>query len=231
MPDYVLNRLGPLEIPGIGARHVRVYVPPRDRRRGSSPVLYMFDGQNVFHDEPSFAGGWHLHATAHRMAKRCARAPVIVGVDHGGVARIQELTPWGGKADALVDWMAGTLAPAIEREFHVSREPRDVGIGGSSMGGLAALYAHLRSPEHFGLALGMSPSVWIAGGRLLHVDAGALEAKGSILAAARRLAEILRARGWDDRSLRFVEARRGQHSEKHWRRRAPKALEFLFGPR
>lgn len=247
MTDYVLHHLGPLDVPHLRPRRVRVYVPPRDRH-GASPVLYVFDGQNVFDDEASYAGGWHLHNTARSLGKKHGRAPVIVGIDHGGDARIEELSPWagerGGRTDALLDWLTGTLAPRIRHEFRVSGEPRDVGIGGSSMGGLAALYAHFRNPETFGLVMSMSPSLFMGRGKLfefiaskskpwtsrIYLDAGALEAGGSMLRAAQRLAGELRARGWDDGSLRFVESKRGTHSEKHWRRRAPGAMTFLYVP-
>jgi hypothetical protein len=32
----------------------------------ADPTLYLFDGQNVFGDEGSFAGGWHTHAAVDR---------------------------------------------------------------------------------------------------------------------------------------------------------------------
>jgi hypothetical protein len=64
----------------------------------------------------------------------------------------------------------------------------------------------------------------------IYLDAGGLEAGGSVLRAAEKLAGELRARGWDDGSLRFVASRRGRHDERSWRRRAPGALEFLFVP-
>ncbi len=246
MSDYVLHRLGPFEIPLVGARHVRVYAPPRDGASPDrAPVLYTFDGQNLFDDASSYAGGWHLHRVAHSLHKRHRRAPVIVGIDHGGAARIQELSPWSsGLTDALVDWIGGTLAPRIRADFHVSAEPREVGIGGSSLGGLAALYAHFRSPEHFGLVLSMSPSLWVGRGKLfeyvasrprpwtsrIYLDAGGLEAGGGVLRAAEKLAGDLRARGWDDGALRMVAAKRGAHNERAWRRRAPGALEWLFVP-
>jgi predicted alpha/beta superfamily hydrolase len=245
MTDYVLRHLGPFDIPQIGPRSVRIYCPPRPPGGAPSPVLYMFDGQNVFDDEPSFAGGWHLHNTVRALAKRYGRAPVIVGVDHGGAARMEELSPWAsGKTDALVDWIGGTLAPIVRRDFQASGEPREVGVGGSSLGGLAALYAHFRRPEHFGLVLAMSPSLFVGRGKIyeyiaaqkkpwtsrIYLDAGALEAGGGLLRAAERLASELQARGWDDGSLQFVVAKRGTHSEKAWRRRAPSAIEWLFLP-
>ncbi len=249
MTDYVLHRLGPFDVPRVGPRSVRVYVPPRPVRGPPAPVIYLFDGQNVFDDEPSYAGGWHLQNVARSLARKYRRAPIVVGIEHGGEARIAELAPWpaersGGRTDALVDWIGGVLAPRIRGDYHASAEPRDVGIGGSSMGGLCALYAHFRSPEHFGLVLSMSPSLWVGRGKLfeyvasrpkpwtsrIYLDAGGLEAGGAVLRAAERLAGELRARGWDDGSLRFVAAKRGKHDERSWRRRAPGALEFLFVP-
>jgi predicted alpha/beta superfamily hydrolase len=248
MTDYLLHRLGPFDIPHIGQRHVRVYVPPRDPG-AVSPVLYMFDGQNVFDDAPSYAGGWHLHKTAHALAKKHKRAPVIVGIDHGGAERIHELVPWasdrgGGRTDALVDWIAGSLAPRVQAEFRVAWEPRDVGIGGSSLGGLASLYAHFKRPDAFGIVMSMSPSFFIGRGRIfefvaaaskpwatrIYLDAGGLEAGGALLRSAERMANELRARSWDDGSLRFVAAKRGAHTEKAWRRRSPAALTWLFVP-
>lgn len=247
MAEHILHMLGPFEIPSIGRRYVRVYVPPGDRG-APRPVLYMFDGQNLFHDEPAYAGGWRLHTTTYRLAKQGARAPVVVGIDHGGAARIEELSPWpssrgGGRTDALLDWMTGTLMPQIQADFAVASDPPSVGIGGSSMGGLAALYGHFRNPERFGLVMSMSPSLWVGGGKIfeyiasrpkpwtsrIYLDAGALEAGGRMLAAAARLADHLRGRGWDEASLRWFPSKRGTHSELHWRRRAPGAIRFLYG--
>lgn len=249
MTEHILYLLGPFDIPSIGRRHVRLYVPPHPPDRGPRPVLYMFDGQNVFHDDPSYAGGWHMHRAAERSARQKRRTPVIVGIDHGGERRIDELGPFptergGGRTDALLDWMGSSLLPQIQRDFGVTSEPEHVGVGGSSMGGLAALYAHFRRPELFGLVLSMSPALWFGQGRIfefiascqkpwrsrIYLDAGGLEAGGALLKAAERLATQLRGQGWDDGSLRFLAARRGTHSEKHWRRRAPLALSFLFHP-
>ncbi len=248
MSEPHVHHLGPFHVPGLSARHVRVYVPPRRVSSAKPPVLYLFDGQNVFGDAPSFAGGWHLHATAARLAARGERAPVLVGIDHGGHERIDELSPFAtrsgpGRLEALLDWMRSGLGPHIEHHFDVSTDPADTGVGGSSMGGLAALYVHLCAPERFGLAMSMSPSLQIGRGAIfdwidsrprprvsrIYLDAGALEAGGGLLRAAESLAHKLASRGYDGHALKFVAAKRGAHNEKHWRRRAPGALRFLFG--
>lgn len=245
MSEHIIHHLGPFLIRGVGSRLVRVYVPPR-LGSGPIPALYLFDGQNLFHDEPSFAGGWRLHTTTSRLVKQGHPMPVIIGVDHGGGERLAELSPWPAarsRTEALLDWLTGDLMPRIQSEFHVASDPPHVGVGGSSLGGLAALYAHFRNPERFGRVLAMSPSLWVGRGALfgfvagktkpwttrIYLDAGALEAGGRMLASAKQLAESLKARGWNDHELRFVASKRGAHSEKHWRRRAPGALRFLFG--
>lgn len=244
-----VRRLGPFDIPLVGSRHVRVFAPPRAPDHHPAPVLYMFDGQNVFDDAPSFAGGWHLHDIVGAIAKRHGRAPVIVAVEHGGVERIHELIPWasergGGRTDALIKWIADELAPRMHAELNVSKDPAHVGIGGSSLGGLAALYGHFSRPDRFGLVLAMSPSLFVSHGRIfeviastsrpwtsrIYLDAGALEAGGGMLRSAERLAGELRQRGWDDGSLKFVAAKRAAHTERAWRRRAPSALTWLFVP-
>ena len=241
-------KLWHFDIPHIDAhRTVRIYVP-KDYAQGRwHPVLYMFDGQNVFDDGPSFAGGWHLHQTIERIARKKSPTPIIVGIDHGGAKRIDELSPFPGErsrgqADALLDWMVGGLIPSIAREFRVINEPRGRIVGGSSLGGLAAYYAHFRRPEAFGGAMCMSPSFWLGGGRILdfvasqsnpwtskvYLDCGAKEGGGRMLSLVEKAAAQLRARGYGDDKVLWRPDARGTHNEKHWRRRAPKALRWLL---
>jgi enterochelin esterase-like enzyme len=240
--------LGEHAIAGLSPRRVRAYVPRGRDPHLPRPVLYLFDGQNVFGDEGSFAGGWHAHAAVDRLTVgRTFVAPIVVGVDHGGVARIDELGPFrvgakGGRADALLDWMAGSLVPLVRGRF--ATIPGAVGacVGGSSLGGLAALYAHFRSPDVFGGALCLSPSLWFGGRAIfrfvderprpgisrVYLDCGAREGRGGMIALAAQMAEALRRRGYPPRQLMWRPDQRGGHSEAHWRRRLPKALAFMF---
>jgi enterochelin esterase-like enzyme len=48
----------------------------------------------------------------------------------------------------------------IQREYRVNGDPRVTGIGGSSLGGLLALYLGLKNPQVFGKIAALSPSVW-----------------------------------------------------------------------
>src|SRR5262249_34987594 len=153
-------------------------------------------------------------------------------IDHGGSDRIHELSPWAGarsqgKLNHLLDWVVGFLLPMLARDHGLSSDIGQRIIGGSSMGGLAAFYAHHRNPESFGGVLAMSPSFWIGGQRIfdmvgsterpwtsrIYLDAGAQEAGGSMLRNAQRMEALLRQRGYTDQTLRFRSDPRGKHSE------------------
>lgn len=238
-----IHTFGVFQIPWLrGPRVVRVYVPPP--AGATPPVLYVFDGQNIFDHAASHAGGWHLHEAARDLALRGVVAPVIVGIDHGGPWRIRELSPFRmrqrGQAPHLVRWLVSELAPEIQRAFGVRRDVRGTAVGGASMGGLAALYAHYHRPDIFGAALCMSPSFWVAGGKIfkyvedrprprcsrIYLDAGAHEPR--VGPAAERMARQLRGRGYGPEHLRWVFDPEGHHHERDWRRRAPAALSFLY---
>ena len=83
------EELGTLNPHGIGHRRVRAFVPVRGLGHPTDPrpLLVMFDGQNVFGDRGSFAGGWHVHeAVDHFAQTRRASAPIVVAIDHGGTS-------------------------------------------------------------------------------------------------------------------------------------------------
>lgn len=241
-------RRGRLEKFSIGRRLVTVYLPPGyddhpDRRY---PVLYMQDGQNLFEHQRAFAGNpWKLDLAADRaIADRKTQPMIIAGIDHAGDGRIDEYTPTrdplrnaGGGADKYADLVINAVKPEVELRFRTNGQ---AAIGGSSLGGLVALYLALQRPETFSAAAVMSPSVWWDGQSILRfvdafkgrqprlwLDIGAREGSEAI-GGTRALHERLRAKGWA--VLHYEEDRRGDHSERAWARRVPRVLEFLFPP-
>jgi enterochelin esterase-like enzyme len=229
-------------IPGFSDRRYRIFHPPESADRQPRPLLVLFDGQNVFDDHGSFSGGWHAHEAVEKLGQKRLR-PYIVGLDHGGTDRIDELSPyptrWGsGRADALLQWIAHSLLPTLRGELPITEGAAGVLLGGSSMGGLASFYGHFRYPETFGGALAMSPSFWLGGRRLvdfvhgagkpwisqLYLDSGARE--GTALVEG--MSHVLRSRGYDTHKLRVRIDKRGGHDERSWRRRLPNALRFFY---
>lgn len=234
-----------------GTRRVRAYVPTPPPPGLQRPTLLLFDGQNVLGDEGSYSGGWHAHEAVDRLVASRVVAPIIVAIDHGGESRIDELAPFsdgqrGGREDALLEVIASQVLPAVHAQLDV--QPWFHAIGGSSMGGLAALYAHFRMPELFPAALCMSPSLWFGRDKLfdfvsrqasprlsrVYLDCGGREGKGRMLPLVQSMAMHLESRGWTsgkDGALRVMwrPDKKGAHNEAAWRRRLPKALRFLFG--
>jgi len=242
-----VNVLGPFEVPGLAPRRVRVYLPRDYTPARPALALYMFDGQNVFDDAPSFSGGWHLHEAVERLARTGRSVPVAVGIDHGSAARIQELSPFEilgkpGQASLLLDWTTGSLMPALTAELGLVPGPLGAMVGGSSMGGLCALWSHFHYPHAFGGALAMSPAFWIADRAIfadirkqptpelsrIYLDAGGREDKGRLIPLVAAMAIRLADRGYDADHLMWRPDARGSHNEASWRRRLPKALRFLY---
>jgi enterochelin esterase-like enzyme len=233
-------------VPGLeGARLVRVYLPRGYDRGAPHPVLYLFDGQNVFDDGPSYAGGWYTHQAVDGRATRARAAPIVVGIDHGHERRIAELTPFAtehhpARFDALLAWLTDVLVPLVASRYRVVPGAVGAAVGGSSLGGLAAFYAHFRRPDAFGGVIAMSPSFWVARGRVfawfagqptphpsrVYLDCGARE--GRMHALAERMREALTARQYPASQLLYVSDPDGTHSEAAWRRRLPRALRFMY---
>ena len=127
--------LGTLTAHGLAKRRVRAYVP-RHASDAARPVLFMFDGQNVFTDAGSFAGGWHVHDVVEKLARtRRAAMPIVVAIDHGGTARIDELAPFrdatygGGKLQVLIDALVTTLVPRVDAHFGATTAVDDLETG------------------------------------------------------------------------------------------------------
>lgn len=243
-----IHHLGPFEVPGFPPREVRVYLPGSFDPGKPHYALYLFDGQNVFDDGPSFSGGWHVHEAIEKVGAQGRRpVPIVIGIDHGGESRLAELSPFEvenvtGRIDEFLDWMTGALMPTLASELPLIPGPIGAVVGGSSMGGLASFYAHFRRPDVFGGALVMSPSFWIGDAEILrwvaeqplpevsrvYLDAGGREGRGTLLPLVASVAAHLANRGYDSDRLMFRPDTRGGHNERAWRRRMPKALRFFY---
>jgi predicted alpha/beta superfamily hydrolase len=246
-----LHRSKAFQIPGIKDKlPLTIYLPPGYDQNGQSyPVAYVFDGQNIFGDEGSFAGGWHLDHALNVRATLGKVVPIVVGIHHG-TQRQEELAPWpieeGHKArgDALLDWVVGPLAKMVDEDLRVLKGPENTMIGGSSLGGLLAMYGFFRHNDVFGKALCMSPSLWVNEGQIFHhvakarcggnpkiyLDCGAHEAEGIVIEHAEWMADMLDRKGFTE-GYHFMwrPDPRGHHDEKSWRRRLPRALRYLYG--
>ncbi len=228
-------------------RAVDVYLPASDAgRRQRYPVVYFQDGQNLSDPAMAFGGNtWQLESALERLAREGLEA-IAVGIHNAGDARPAEYSPFldarhgGGAGDRYLRFVIDTIKPRIDRRYRTDRRREATAIAGSSMGALMSLYGFFAAPEVFGRVAALSPSIWFGSRRVLefveaarppdgriYLDAGTAEG-AETLRDARRLARLLRRKGYSRTSLRYVEAERHRHTEADWARRLPGALDFLL---
>ncbi len=181
------------ELTGDEPRRAYVYVPDswEEDHDLRYPVLYMFDGHNVFFDEDATYGkswglGEYLDATQTQVmvaAVECNHHP-----DNG---RLSEYSPFTfrtpqfkrvvGRGKITMDWMTNVFKAEIDREFPTLPGREDTFIAGSSMGGLMSLYALLEYNHVFSRAAALSPSLWVAPGKTESMIRAARPAPGTVL--------------------------------------------------
>ena len=176
--------------------------------------------------------------------KRRIEPLIIAAVYHGGEKRIREYTP--GRAGKLHGRMVvDELLPFLHERYRTLTQARHTGIGGSSLGGLSALWLGLEYPQVFGKLAVLSPSVWWGQRAILKyvqalqqpqrqrmwLDMGTAEGEKPFhsIRDARLLKALLVTKGWREGStLHYSEVGGADHSERAWAARAPEMLEFLY---
>ena len=60
----------------------------------------------------------------------------------------------------FAEFLAQELLPWARQKYHITSNPDQIVVGGSSYGGLASMYVGLKHPEIFGNVLSQSGSFW-----------------------------------------------------------------------
>ena len=134
------------------------------------PVMYMFDGHNLFYDEDATYGkSWGLKEFMDHYDKPL----IIVGIEcnHEGHERLNEYCPYDikkgyfgpieGRGKQLMEWLIDELKPLIDHKYRTYPFRECTGVAGSSMGGLMALYTVIRHNQYFSKAACISPAISI----------------------------------------------------------------------
>ena len=115
------------------------------------PVMYFFDGHNLFFDEDATYGkSWGLKEFLDTWGKDM----IVVGIEcgHEGQERLSEYLPYPAnkgshfadfapRGDETMQWILSEVKPLVDLEYRTIPFRECTGIAGSSMGGLMALYA------------------------------------------------------------------------------------------
>ena len=169
---------------GNKTRRAYIYLPDsyyKDTQK-CYPVMYMFDGHNVFFDaDATYGKSWGMSAYLDRTKKDLI--VVAVECNHIGNGRLQEYSPFTfdnatlGKIRGLgrtyMDWLVGTLKPFIDENYRTLPDRCNTILCGSSMGGLMALYGACSYNRYFQRAACLSPSLWVSPGKTLEMVAKA----------------------------------------------------------
>ena len=166
------------ELTGNEERSAYVYLPDSYEADPETryPVLYMFDGHNVFFDsDATYGKSWGLKEYLDRTetqiivaAVECNHSP-----DHG---RLKEYAPFSFKdsqcgditarGHITMEWLVHSFKPEIDRKFRTLPDRAHTYIAGSSMGGLMSLYGVTQYNHVFSKAAALSPSIWTAPAKL-----------------------------------------------------------------
>ena len=162
------------QLSGKTRRNAYVYVPNEAKKFPNRryPVLYMFDGHNVFFDsDATYGKSWgmahymnYTHTPMIIAAVECSHAP-----NNG---RLSEYSPFTfenpelgsikGRGKITMDWFVDVFKPMIDRRYPTLPDREHTFIAGSSMGGLMSLYGVMQYNHVFSRAAALSPSIWFA---------------------------------------------------------------------
>ena len=134
------------------------------------PVLYMFDGHNLFTDEEATYGKcWGLSDYLDYTGTQVIVAAVECNTVGNG--RLSEYSPVDftmrdgtkikGRGKKYMDWLVDEFKPYIDQNYLTIPDRKYTAISGSSMGGLMTIYAILNYNRYFSMGAALSPSLWV----------------------------------------------------------------------
>lgn len=231
-------------------RRAYVYLPEYydDDPNRRFPVMYMFDGQNIFLDEDaSYGKSWGMY----NFMQWTRKPLIIVAVECNRFGeRFNEYAPVTyenrehgfikGKGRLYMNWLVGELKPYIDANYRTLTDRKNTIIAGSSMGGLMSLYAATVYNHVFSKAACLSPSLWTNPEKLLklvekaklgenttiYMDYGSQEMgnhsanKEALMAMSQLLLE-------KNVNLAFRIIPGGTHSEGSWEKQIPIFMDCL----
>lgn len=137
-----------------GKRRIRVLLP-KDYHKHSDkhyPVVYMHDGQNVFHSTEAFSK--HSWKTIHAIKRNPDIPPmIIVGIDNGEELRTLEYLPWtlknayddrllnqGGRGAEFSEFVMTIVKVFVDTHYRTLADADHTAVIGSSFGATISTY-------------------------------------------------------------------------------------------
>lgn len=162
---------------GLPDQRTSIWLPPEYAAQPGRrfPVLYMWDGQNLFDPAKTHYGkAWMVQDVLSAMvASGTAQPHIVVGIwsppgkdryrhylpqfagDNAGgevAANIAEMAGGPIASQRQLDWVADTLKLRIDAKFRTQSATKNTTVIGSSMGGIMSCYAIAARADIFGRA-------------------------------------------------------------------------------
>lgn len=151
-------------------RMLHIYVPDDLQPGERLSVMYMFDGHNLFYDsDATYGKSWGIKSYLDNHRSRL----MVVGLEcnHEGWNRLDEFSPYDyydtecktdvhQRGQALIEWMVTDLKQYIDENYPTLPDREHTFVGGSSMGGLMALYMILMHSDVYSKAAAVSPHIY-----------------------------------------------------------------------
>jgi enterochelin esterase-like enzyme len=234
---------------------------------GSDSVLIAHDGQNIFDPRTAthLRQTWRLAQNAIRVAKENdKKPPLIIAVFHSSnkqdpYGRIKDLSPEDAirsgvkpinpistldiselRGNEYLNQIFNEILPNVAKSTSTVVSPNNTAMVGSSMGGLATLYAAAKFSNYFNTALAFSPHWVLAGNplveylvqnlpqhpkRKLWMSRGTKGLDASYQPFQDWADELARKKGWHSNFVTKVYHRTG-HNERSWSKYVDDALRF-----
>lgn len=150
-------------------RPLHIYLPDTyDQSDERYPVMYFFDGHNLYFDsDATYGKSWGLKTFLDSWEKEM----IVVGMEcsHVGNERLEEYLPYPATTNAFgplavkgnetLEWIVNAVKPVIDREYRTYPFRECTGIAGSSMGGLMAIRGILKYNSVFSKAACVSSAI------------------------------------------------------------------------
>ena len=240
---------------GYNDRMLHIYLPNSydavENSERHYPVIYMFDGHNLFSDsEAAFGKSWGLAD----YLDRTERQIIVVGISCNtgpDNARLSEYSPFDftdymfgktkGYGKKTFDWLINTLKPYVDQNLRTKPNREHTFLGGSSMGGLMAFYGTMQHNDIFSRCIALSPSIWagrkslvkmlhsakIADNTVVYLDYGNKEIN-TLRAMQDALGEMAKDLIEKGVLITYRLVPDGTHSEASWERQLPFAFNTLL---
>ena len=235
-------------------RTLHIYVPDMAQHCDERyPVLYMYDGHNLFDDaEATYGKSWGLKDYLDRTKEKL----IVIGIEcnHEGNQRLVEYSPYTfndrhlglieGSGKQLMEWVVNELKPLIDQELPTKPDRYNTWIGGSSMGGLMSLYTITHHNATFSKAACLSPFLYpirdeiakeclrpLDSATSIYLSWGSNEARSKRTFAYMSKTNLEMANLLNRQPIRLhlnlVVG--GQHNEACWEKEIPLFMKFLKG--